>query len=311
MTAKTRRTTKAAKTTARNTRSAARNSARPRTQVRTQAREQSRAQSAGDEFMKMLRDDHAGLSRVLREIDAQQTALRSMPEAARPVLVEAMRYVLVYQHSVHHPREDLLFAKIRDREPSLYRNMHRLVMEHRIGQERAEGLARDLARATPAQLRGRAGVRIAKQLHDYVRHTRSHMRREEAVFYTGAARVLKASDWATIASGPMPRDPAGNLIRLADRYPKLAARLARPERVVTGHGEQAAQPQDRPDGRQRAEVVAELFGEALHETADFVRAGLTDLGGVRSPAGAVRASFSIGARSFRCASRLVGLPFRR
>jgi hemerythrin-like domain-containing protein len=261
--------------------------------------------------MKLLREDHAGLSRVLREIDAQQTALRSMPETARPVLVEAMRYILVFQHSVHHPREDMLFAKIRDREPMLYRNMHRLVMEHRIGQERAEALARDLARATPAQLRGKPGVRLSKQLQDYVRHTRAHMRREEAVFYTGSARVLKASDWATIMSGPMPRDPAGNLLRLADRYPKLAARLAQPERVVAGHGEQIAQPHDRPGVRQRAEVVAELCGEALHEAVDLVQAGLADLGGIRSPAGAVRASFSIGARSLRCASRLVALPFRR
>ena len=261
--------------------------------------------------MARLRDDHAGLSRVLREVDAQQTALRSMPETARPVLVEAMRYILVYQHSVHHPREDLLFAKIRDREPMLYRNMHRLVMEHRIGQERAESLARDLARATPAQLRGKVGVRISKQLQDYVRHTRGHMRREEAVFYTGAARVLRASDWAAVTSGPMPRDPAGDLLRLADRYPRLAARLAQPERVVTGHGEQAAQPQDPVGIRQRVEVVAELCGEALHETADFVRTGLAELGAVRSPAGALRASLSIGARGFRCASRLVGLPFRR
>lgn len=289
--------------------------ARPRTRARTAAPIQAQAQpgaaAAGDAFMGLLRDDHAGLSRVLREIDAQQTALRTMPEAARPVLVEAMRYVLVYQHSVHHPREDLLFAKIRDREPSLYRNMHRLVMEHRIGQERAEAIARDLARATPAQLRGKAGLRIAKQLQDYIRNTRGHMRREEAVFYTGAARVLKASDWATIASGPMPRDPAGDLLRLADRYPKLAARLARPERMVTGHGEQAARSHDRPGIRHRAEVVAELCGEAMHETVDFVRAGLADLGAIRSPAGALRASFSIGARSFHCASRLAGLPFRR
>jgi hypothetical protein len=57
--------------------------------------------------------------------------------------------------------------------------------------------------------------------------------------------------------------------------------------------------------------VAELCGEAMHETVDFVRAGLADLGAIRSPAGALRASFSIGARSFHCASRLAGLPFRR
>lgn len=277
------------------------------------ARPSARARSAAaaDEFMKLLRDDHAGLSRVLREIDAQQSALGSSPETARAVLMEAVRYLLVYQHSVHHPREDLLFSRMRDREPLLYRSMHRLLMEHRIGQERAETLAHELARATPAQLRGKAGVRLSRQLQDYVHRTRQHMRREEAVFYAGSARVLKASDWAAIMSGPMPRDPAGDLHRLAARYPRLAARLAQPERVVTGSGEREARPQDRPGIRQRAELVAELFGEVLHDTADLARRGISDLGKVRSPVGLARVSVGIGARGCGYAVKLAKLPFRR
>ena len=263
--------------------------------------------------MKLLRDDHAGLSRVLREIDAQQSALRSSPETARPVLVEAMRYLLVYQHSVHHPREDLLFARIRDREPLLYRNMHRLLQEHRIGQERAESLARELARRQrPAQLRGRAGVRLSKQLQDYVQRTREHMRREEAVFYTGSARVLRASDWAAIMSGPTPRDPAGDLQRLADRYPRLAARLAQPEREVTGSGEQrgaAARPPGYPAAR-RTRRRALRRGAARHGRPRRA-AGSTDLGSVRSPLGLARASLEIGARNCSHAVQLAKLPFRR
>ena len=160
-----------------------------------------RTSDAADRFMRLLRDDHAGLSRVLREIDAQQSMLRSSPETARPVLGEAMRYLLVYQHSVHHPREDRLFARIRGREPGLYRNMRSLVREHRTGQQQAEALAGELSRATLAQLRGRTGERLAKQLQAYVRHTRAHMRREEAVFYTGSERVLRASDWAALMEG--------------------------------------------------------------------------------------------------------------
>jgi hemerythrin-like domain-containing protein len=189
--------------------------------------------------MGLLRDDHAGLSRVLREVDAQQSMLQSSPETARPVLAEALRYLLVYQHSVHHPREDRLFARIRAREPQLYRNMDRLVHEHRVGQQRAEALAGEISRTTMAQLRGRAGQRLAKQLELYVRHTREHMRREEAVFYTGSERVLRASDWAALMDGASQRDPALDLDRLAARYPRLAARLAEPERNVTGPGENA------------------------------------------------------------------------
>jgi len=261
--------------------------------------------------MRLLREDHAGLSLVLREVDAQQTALRSAPATARPVLVEAMRYLLVYQHSVHHPREDRLFARIREREPLLYRNMAQLVREHRVGQERAEGLARELARATLDELRGKTGARLSKQLEDYVRHTRKHIRREETVFYTGAARVLRASDWAALTAGPMPQDPAGNLHRLAARYPRLAARLAQPERAVTGHGELESRPQDRPGIRQRAELVAEFCGEVLHDTAELARLGIEDLRKVRTPLGLARASVDMSTRGCIYALKLARRPFRR
>jgi hemerythrin-like domain-containing protein len=268
-----------------------------------------RASVAADRFMRLLRDDHAGLSRVLREIDAQQSLLQSSPETARPVLGEAMRYLLVYQHSVHHPREDRLFARIRVREPGLYRNMSSLVREHRTGQQQAEALAGELSRATLAQLRGRTGERLAKQLQAYVRHTRAHMRREEAVFYAGSERVLHASDWAVMMEGADQRDPAGDLTRLAARYPRLAARLSQPERSVTGDG---ASPRHGCDGAKHfLERVVETYGMLAQETIDVARSNLAELRRVRTPLALLRAAGSIHTRSSRLAVRIVAEPFRR
>jgi hemerythrin-like domain-containing protein len=259
--------------------------------------------------MRLLRDDHAGLSRVLREIDAQQSLLRSSPETARPVLGEAMRYLLVYQHSVHHPREDRLFARIRGREPGLYRNMSSLVREHRTGQLQAEALAGELSRATPAQLRGRTGERLAKQLQAYVRHTRAHMLREEAVFYTGSERVLQASDWAVLMEGAEQRDPAGDLARLAARYPRLAARLSQPERQVSGPGETRDRACDR--AQHLLERIVETYGMLAQETIDVTRSNLAELRSVRTPLALLRTAGSIRARSSRLAIRVVTEPFRR
>jgi len=264
---------------------------------------------SADRFMRLLRDDHAGLSRVLREIDAQQSVLRSSPETARPVLGEAMRYLLVYQHSVHHPREDRLFARIRGREPGLYRNMSSLVREHRTGQLQAEALAGELSRATPAQLRGRTGERLAKQLQAYVRHTRAHMLREEAVFYTGSERVLQASDWAVLMEGAEQRDPAGDLARLAARYPRLAARLSQPERQVSGPGETRDRACDR--AQHLLERIVETYGMLAQETIDVTRSNLAELRSVRTPLALLRTAGSIRTRSSRLAIRVVTEPFRR
>jgi hemerythrin-like domain-containing protein len=217
--------------------------------------------------MQSLREDHAGLSRVLREIDAQQSLLQSAPGAARPVLAEALRYLLVYQHSIHHPREDRLFARVRMREPRLYHNMGRLVREHRIGQDVAERLAGELSRASLTQLRGKTGQQLARRLHQYVQHTRDHMRREEAVFYTGSERVLRASDWKALLAGPTPRDPAADPQRFAARYPRLVEQMSRPQRAVVG-------PRETPASTgltARLEQAAECCGALLHQAIDFLQ----------------------------------------
>jgi hemerythrin-like domain-containing protein len=227
-------------------------------------RGRARDDEAAATFMGRLRDDHAGLSRVLREVDAQQSQLQVSPETARPVLAEALRYLLIYQHSVHHPREDRLFARIRAREPGLYRNMERLVREHRVGQQKAEALAADVSRTTMAQLRCRAGLRLARQLQQYVAHTREHMKREEAVFYTGSERVLGASDWAALMEGASQRDPALDLDRLAARYP----RLAEPERSVTGRGESVGPG---ASVKHLAQRVIETCAALVHESLDFAQ----------------------------------------
>ena len=222
---------------------------------------------AAGKFMRMLREDHAGLSRVLREIDAQAALLQSVPGAARPVLAEALHYLLVYQHSIHHRREDQLFARVRAREPRLYRNMQQLVREHRAGHQQAERLASELSRASLGELRGKSGQRIAAQLQRYVQHTRDHMRREETVFYTGSERILRASDWAALMTGPMPRDPALDPQRFAARYPRLAERMARPQRDVTGlRGTSSG-----TDLRARAEHLVELYADLLHRAIDVAQ----------------------------------------
>ena len=222
---------------------------------------------AAGRFMQMLREDHAGLSRVLREIDAQAALLQSVPGSARPVLAEALRYLLVYQHSIHHRREDQLFARVRAREPRLYKNMQQLVREHRAGHQQAERLASELSRASLGELSGRTGQRIAAQLQQYVQHTRDHMRREEAVFYTGSERVLRASDWTSLMTGSMPRDPAMDPQRFVARYPRLAERMARPQRDVTGLRETVSGT----DLRARAEQVVERCAGLLHRGIDVAQ----------------------------------------
>lgn len=235
--------------------------------VRKSAPRDNRVAAAGT-YMQVLREDHARLSRVLREIDAQALQLQSVPGAVRPVLAEALHYLLAYQHSIHHRREDELFARVRQRQPRLYQNMRQLIREHRDGQARAERLAGELSRATLLQLRGSTGQHLARQLRDYVQHARDHMRREEVVFYAGSERVLRTPDWAALLADSAARDPAADPRHFAARYPRLAECLSRQQREMTGTGQSSV----RAGLLIRGEQVVERAATLLHRAIDFARA---------------------------------------
>ncbi|HMA98778.1 MAG TPA: hemerythrin domain-containing protein, partial [Wenzhouxiangella sp.] len=123
--------------------------------------------NTGPDFMKALRRDHAGLSRVLREVDVQAARLTEDPASVRPVLVDALRYLLRYHHAFHHPREDRLFARIRARDTSLDDSLGELSHDHEAGEHQLSDLADSLDKMSPGRLRGKAGQRLSERVQGY------------------------------------------------------------------------------------------------------------------------------------------------
>jgi len=134
---------------------------------------------------------------------------------------------------------------------------------------------------------------------------------EAAALASFAAWVTQFTPMVSLAPPAALLAEISGSLRLFGGFPRLAARLGQPERAVTGHGEHESRPQDRPGIRQRAELVAELFGEVLHETAGLVRLGVEDLRTVRTPLGLARASVKMSTRSCSYALNLARRPFRR
>jgi hemerythrin-like domain-containing protein len=272
--------------------------------------------AGGAALMQTLRVDHGRLSRVLREIDVQQARLQGEPESACPVLAEAMRYLLHYQHAFHHPREDRLFERIVARAPQLGREMRVLIREHRGGLRQAERLVADLTHATSAELRRRTGARLAGRLAEYVAHTHNHIRREEAAFYAQSERVLEDSDWAALLADTRPEDPMGDEGLLAQEYPHLAGRLLQPVSEVAGRGDAlrvgSSSALDRAHGvvRDGVEQFVELYGEMFQDGFEVARSNLAALRAVRSPWGLVRAAGPVSARNCRFVVRFLAHPPR-
>jgi hemerythrin-like domain-containing protein len=268
--------------------------------------------------MARLRLDHARLSRVLREVEVQRARLGSEPVLARPVLVEALRYLVHYQHRHHHPREDRLYARLARVRGDLGAELRALGREHDHGAAHARTLAASLRRLPPARLRGHSGERLAQKLQAYVDATRDHMRREErAVIYAGVEPLLSAEEWRALAAEIVPDDPLGDAAHLRLRYPHLAAALAEPVRdvssenhVQSGTASQRSQAQSVAALREGAEELVEAYGALLHEGLDLLQGNLAMLWGAPAPLAAIQALPEVSRRSYRFAARCFTLPSR-
>jgi hemerythrin-like domain-containing protein len=265
------------------------------------------ALNPGQAFMLALRRDHAGLSRVLRIIDAQADRLPREPETAQPVLAEAMSYLLHYHHAFHHPREDRLFARIGSKDAALAQTLQDLTGEHQTGEQETAALAEDLANATPEQLHGKAANGLVGRINDYVRHTRTHMRHEEAVFYTRAEQVLDDQDWRAILNDEAPEDPQTDLTLMSTTYPHLAASLG----LTTSHlGSSDPSPPVSRELRLQMLALADLYSGLMHDAVDLTRVNVNRLMAVRNPAGLVRAAGAISSDNLRFAGRCLTRPSR-
>jgi len=273
----------------------------------------SQARSA-QAFMARLRLDHARLSRVLREVEVQRARLGTEPESARAVLGEALRYLVEYLHGHHHPREDLLYARLKPLRADLGHELRELASEHDGGAKRARQLATALARLPAGG--ERATERFARSLQAYVDETREHMRREErAIFYAGVEPWLSDDEWRALAKEALPDDPLDDAANLKRDYPHLAAALTEPVRDVSSGMRTAAagqEPHERSLAafRDGADELVEAYGELLHEGLDLLRANVSTLWSAPSPLGVVGALPEVSRRSYEFAARCIALPSR-
>lgn len=264
--------------------------------------------ASGAEFMQALRRDHAGLSRVLRELEIQAARLAQAPDQAAPVLADALSYLLRYHHAFHHPREDRLFARIRAQDADLDEPLGELSHDHEMGERQLSELVESLNTLSNRQLRGKAGKELASQVQDYVRHTRVHMRDEEAVFYARAEGVLDGRDWReVIAADDGRKDPMTDLVEMSSRFPRLAEQLGLPVQQL-GLIERASPVSEAL--REQMLGLIDLYGGLAYDMLDLGRGHIDCLLSVRGPVSLARAVGEISSANLRFVGRCLTRPPR-
>jgi hemerythrin-like domain-containing protein len=145
-----------------------------------------------------LRQEHRNIEKLLVVLERELSVFDRGERPDYEVIQAVIAYFQVYPEAYHHPQEDIIFRKLKARDPAAAAKIDDLAAEHLSGTERL----RRVARAVQSILMDREVPR--RTVHDIVRkfimHERRHIAMEERDFFPAAVRVLQPEDWAEIAS---------------------------------------------------------------------------------------------------------------
>lgn len=178
------------------------------------------------ETIQQLRKEHANVSALLKLLDDEIESLEGGATADYVLMLDIMQYMTHYPDLFHHPKEDLVFEKLIERDPQIGSVVDDVVKEHQLLKNQGIELIRSLRNVLngfePPHGRMRA------QAHQYVATLRKHMEREERELFPKALKTLQDDDWSEIESAVESReDPVfGKVIK--KEYLSLYEKIAGP-----------------------------------------------------------------------------------
>jgi hemerythrin-like domain-containing protein len=178
--------------------------------------------------------EHVNFSRLLNLFDDQLSLFRGGSTPDYELMLNIMFYMTHYSDVLHHPKEDLVFAKIKEREHSVARTVDDLAAQHAYIGKCGQELVRRLDDIVNGTIASRESIESAAR--DYVDTLRHHMRVEEGEILPLAAKLLTPRDWTAIhaAIGRVDDPLFGK--HPEGRYLELQQQIARQARGATAAG---------------------------------------------------------------------------
>ncbi len=148
------------------------------------------------ETIRALIEEHARMATLLDLLEAQLTIYRQGGIPDFDLICEVMDYTTSYPERYHHPKENLIFEKIKEKGAEGADLAENLIEEHRTGEDLTNRFAEALGNvALEAEIPRHRFEELAREFLEF---NRAHMEKEEETFLPLAEKVLSDEDWAEI-----------------------------------------------------------------------------------------------------------------
>lgn len=178
-----------------------------------------------EQLMSGLRTDHRNMALLLDLLEMETERLAASGEPDYDLMRDIMLYMTEYPDVVHHPKEDLIYQRLRSLHPEIDDDLKRVETDHQNIEKSGLTLKNDIeAMSVGADLNR---DEIIDNLRQYIEQLREHMYWEEKELFTLADELQSDGDWSAVV---LKNDEIGDPLFgpwVERKYRRLLARIQR------------------------------------------------------------------------------------
>ncbi len=171
------------------------------------------------------RAEHANFATLLDLLEGQLDLFHKGGSPDYELMLDIMFYLTHYSDVLHHPKEDLAFARIKEHEVHARPIVDELTEQHVHLKEFGDALVRALDDIVNGSITPRERVEVPGRA--YIADFRNHMLKEETAILPLAAKLLREGDWAAIDAAIRHIDDPLFGKNVEERYAALRRQITR------------------------------------------------------------------------------------
>ena len=147
-------------------------------------------------IMDSLSQEHANMAKLLVILERQIDVFKNGGTPDYHTIRTILEYNREYSDLYHHPKEDLVFARLRERYPETINTVNNLEEDHR----RLASQTRRFNEAITNIIEGAElpRDRVMRMAEDYLESARRHMEMEDKWVFPAARQWLTDEDWEAV-----------------------------------------------------------------------------------------------------------------
>jgi hemerythrin-like domain-containing protein len=146
--------------------------------------------------------EHVYFNQLLKLLHRQVDVFHTGERPNYELMMDIVSYLRDYSDRVHHPREEVAFARLAKQCPDLQLVLARLSQEHRVIAQAGETLLKALQAVLGGAVIPRADVEVAAAT--YLVYYGNHIAKEEEDVLARAAKELTRDDWEAVRAAVNP-----------------------------------------------------------------------------------------------------------